>query len=570
MDNRFLSAGALAASVTLVACGGGGGSGSSESPVPPPQLSPAIGAALQGTCEDFAARSLPDTVITNAERVETGELEVGGQPIAAHCLVTGRMFERIGPIDGEDYAIAFEMRLPLAWNGRFFHQGNGGLDGSVVTATGGPGGGGALTNALHQGFAVLSSDAGHRGALGPNFGIDPQARLDYGYQAVAKLTPMAREMISAAYGKEPDRSYFGGCSNGGRHAMIAATRYASDYDGILVGAPGYNLPKAAVANIAAGQQFARAATEPGNLGSAFTADERRLVANAILERCDALDGVVDGLVQDTAACQAAFDLDRDVPTCTGVRDGSCLTETQKEVVASVSGGARTSDGALVYASFPYDPGVQSSNYAFWRFTAPLVLDSGAVGLVFQVPPEDPATFNGPAFALGADIDELVRKINATDLTYTESAMSFMPPPNPTDMSGLRDRGGRIIAYHGTSDAIFSVQDTINWFEGLQAANDGDASSFARFYNVPGMAHCSGGPATDQFDLLSPLVAWVEHGTAPNAVIARARGVGNPGGVNSEVPSDWAADRTRPLCPYPLVAHYSGEGDSERAENFVCR
>ena len=148
-----------------------------------------------------------------------------------------------------------------------------------------------LTGALLQGFAVLSSDAGHSNAQGgPAFGLDPQARLDYGYQAVGKLTPMAKQAIGLAYGKGPDRSYFGGCSNGGRHTLVAASRYGDDYDGFLAGAPGYNLPKAALANIFGAQRYASVATNPSDIGTGFTAAERQLVSAAVLARCDALDG----------------------------------------------------------------------------------------------------------------------------------------------------------------------------------------------------------------------------------------------------------------------------------------
>ena len=180
------------------------------------------------------------------------------------------------------------------------------------TATGSFGGG-PLTSALLQGFAVLSSDAGHTLAQGgPAFGLDPQARLDYGYQAVGALTPMAKQLIAAAYGKAPDRSYFGGCSNGGRHTLIAAARYANDYDGYLAGAPGYRLPLAALANIFGAQRYATVATAdpstPAGLETAFTAAERKTVADAVLARCDALDGAADGLVQDTRACQKALQL----------------------------------------------------------------------------------------------------------------------------------------------------------------------------------------------------------------------------------------------------------------------
>jgi feruloyl esterase len=149
-------------------------------------------------------------------------------------------------------------------------------------------------------------------------------------------------------------------------------------------------------------------------------------------------------------------------------------------------------------------------------------------------------------------------------------MSFMTPPNPTDMSTLKNRGGKILVYHGVSDPIFSVNDTTAWYDGLQAANGGDASNFARVFRVPGMNHCSGGPATDQFDVLTPLVQWVEQGQAPARIVASARGAGNAGGANADLPAAWSATRTRPLCPYPQVARYNGSGDIESADNFSCR
>lgn len=539
-----------------------------------PQLSPAQPAAFLGTCEDLPARlALPDTVITASTTVPAGALVQAGQPVAAHCRVLGRSAAHTSPVDGKTYAISFEMRLPLDWNGRFWHQGNGGIDGSVVPATGALGGG-PLTSALLQGFAVLSTDAGHSNAQGgPAFGFDPQARRDYGYQAVGTMTPIAKALIASAYGKEPDRSYFGGCSNGGRHALVAAARYAADYDGILAGAPGYSLPLAALANIWGAQRYATVATAnpstPAGLQTAFTSDERRTVAAAVLARCDTLDGAVDGLVQDTEACQARFNLTRDVPTCAGARDGTCLTQAQKQVINSIAKGATTSDGERFYASFPFDPGIGGGGVPFWEFTAPLFLDSGAVGVIFKVPPDPSALSNGPGFALGLDIDLALAQLYATDATYTESAMEFMTPPNVRDLSALRERGAKVLVYHGVSDPNFSVEDSIAWYRGIDRHSGGPATGFARLYPVPGMNHCSGGPATDQADFITPLVAWVEQGQAPQAITASARGPGNPGGANPEVPASWAPDRTRPLCPWPSVAHYTGTGSIEEAANFVC-
>ena len=567
MTHRFLAAGIAAASLQAFAAD------SARDGLP--RLSAAQPGTLIGACEELTTRlaGLPFTTVTAASTVAAGALSVAGQPVPEHCRVTGRSHQHLSPVDGKTYAIGFEMRLPKAWNGRFYHQGNGGIDGAVVAATGALGGG-PRTSALLQGFAVLSSDAGHSNAQGgPAFGLDPQSRLDYGYQAVGKLTPIAKQAIAQAYGKGPDRSYFGGCSNGGRHALVAAARYAEEYDGFLVGAPGYRLPLAALANIWGAQRYATVATgnpnTPPGLETAFTSAERRTVANAVLARCDALDGATDGLIQAGAACQARFDFMRDVPTCSGARDGSCLTQEQKLAIGPIFSGATLRNGERFYAPFPFDSGIGAGGIPFWEFTAPLALDSGAVGAIFKVPPSTLALSNGPAFSLGLDIDATLAELYATNATYTESAMSFMTPPNASALSGVSRRGGKLLVYHGVSDPIFSVADTEAWYEGLKRETGDKAESFARLYRVPGMGHCSGGPATDQADFITPLVAWVEQGQAPDSIVASARGPGNPGGVNPEVPAGWAADRTRPLCPYPNTARYLGRGDVERASSWAC-
>jgi len=545
-----------------------------DTPAPPPvaqlpQLSPAVGATL-GACTELAARiNIADTTITAANEIAAGTLTVAGKPVAAHCQVLGQMFRRVSLVDGKSYAIGFEMRLPRNWNGRFFYQANGGVDGSVVTATGPVGGGGPLDNALNGGFAVLSSDAGH-GAPTPFFGIDPQARLDYGYQAVGKLTPMAKSLIQVAYGKAPDRSYIGGCSNGGRHTMVAAARYAEQYDGYLAGNPGYRLPLAALANIAGAKTYAALAATPGDLPTGFTQAERALVSNAVLAKCDALDGAADGLVQDTGACQSAFNLERDVPTCAGTRDGSCLSGAQKTGIAALFAGAKTETGATIYTSFPYDAGFATAGWASWKFGAPIDRDSGAAAFIWAVPPEDPASFNGRDFVLNVNLASLLGRVNATNAVYPESGTSFMTPPDGANLARLKNRGAKMLVYHGTSDPIFSSDDTTSWYRALRTANGGDAGNFARFFPVPGMNHCSGGPALDQFDMLAPLVNWVEKGQAPDSVLAGARGTGNAGGVNADLPAAWSAARSRPLCPYPKVARYKGSGSIEDAASFSCQ
>ncbi|MDR6858334.1 tannase/feruloyl esterase family alpha/beta hydrolase [Variovorax guangxiensis] len=563
-----LRRGMLGLAAALVACTSSG----------PGARTPQLSAAQPGpllSCTELAAKAArPDTVYTSAVEVAAGPVTVGNAsvPAPAHCLVQGRMNERVSAVDGQRYAIGFEMRLPRAWNGRFFYQANGGLDGAVLPAMGGIGGGGPASTALQMGFAVISSDAGHAGSMGPRFGLDPQARQDYGYNAVAQLTPMAKNLIAQAYGRGPDRSYIGGCSNGGRHAMVAAARSAALYDGVLAGNPGFQLPKAAVAQLYGAQQYAKAATASTSAGqpdlqSAFTPAELQLVARRVLARCDALDGLADGIVSDVKACQARFRLDTDVPTCTGERDGSCLAPAQKSALANVFAGARTSGGKPIYSSFPFDAGISGANWREWKFASPPTRDAGAVAFIFSTPPlaERPA---GLPFALGFDMDRDAPLIEAESGVYRESAMAFMAPPEATKLDPLRQRGAKMIVYHGTSDPVFSSDDTAAWYERLQATHGGDAPSFARYFPVPGMNHCAGGPATDQFDMLSALVDWVEQGRAPQSVTASARGPG-AAVVNAEAPADWSPRRTRPLCPYPRVATYTG-GDAEAASSFACR
>lgn len=558
----------LAFTALLAACGGGEG---------PPQLGAATGATRQD-CAGLTAFSFGNTTVTTATLEAAGALTLAGQPIAEHCRVTGSMNQRAG-VNG-NYAIGFEMRLPTAWNGRFYYQANGGVDGSVLAATGNTLGGGALTGALAQGFAVISSDAGHAGAQNApgagHFALDPQARLDYGYQAVGTLTPMARELVNRAYGKAPDRMYIGGCSNGGRHAMVAAARYSSQYDGYLVGSPGYNLPKAGVQEMWDTQQLATVATAtlPNGLpdvSTAFTVAERNLVAGSIVAKCDALDGATDGMVLDVKACQAAFSLATDVPTCSGARDGTCLTGAQKTALTRMYGGARNSAGAALYNTFPLDRGIANGDWALWKYILNTSLGASAVPYIFVTPPEQVAGPDLLSYVLNFSFDTDAPKIFATGGAFTESSMQFMTPPNPARLGVLLERGARMLVTHGTADPVFSSDDTASWYESLRAANGGNASHFARYFPVPGMGHCSGGAATDQYDALTALVNWVERGQAPDSLVASARGPGNAGGVNPEVPASWSPARTRLLCPYPQVARLkAGATDLESASSFSCQ
>jgi hypothetical protein len=560
--------------------------GCSTVPLPPWQSAastapqPARPGTAQAACAGFAQRfAHPGLRITATQEVAEGALKLPGiaQGMPAHCVVTGRLNERSGPVDNKPYAIGFEMRLPTQWNGRFFYQANGGLDGFVTPAYGHILGGGPTSNGLLKGFAVLSSDAGHaferdQPVIGAaTFGRDPQARLDYGYNAVAQLTPMARALIAAYYGRPADKAYLVGSSNGGRHGMVAAARDIGGYDGMALTTPGYNLPLAAVAQVWGAQQFAQVAraTQPGGipgLETSFTPAELETVSQAVLARCDALDGTADGIVADLAGCQRAFDLRRDLPSCSSAVDSApgCLSAARKEVLARVFAGPG------LYAGLPWDAGLRGRNWREWKFTNSIgPRDAVALAFVFTTPPDGLPNDAAAAaqYALKFSLDKDALKVHAKNPTYAQSAMEFMTPPQPQRMDSFVRRGGKLLVAHGSADPVFSALDTVRWYEAFQQAHGARAADSARLFIVPGMNHSSGGPATDQFDLVDALVRWVEEGVAPDAIVAAARGPG-ANVPNNEVPATWSAQRTRLLCPWPAVPRHRS-GDAESASSFAC-
>ncbi|MET0390098.1 MAG: tannase/feruloyl esterase family alpha/beta hydrolase [Polyangiales bacterium] len=505
----------------------------------------------------------------------------------AHCVITGKLNERTGS-DGKPYAIGFELRLPTPWNRRFFFQGGGGSDGFIVPALGTLTGGYKRSNALSQGFAVVAMDGGHvmedsGGFLGGGtFGLEPDARIDYGYRALGTMTVAAKQIVEAVYGLPIERSYFVGCSNGGRQGMVAAARFAEQFDGIVAGNPGFQLPRAAIQHAWDYQQLSAVDT---NVPDAFTPDELALIGASINAKCDALDGVTDELVQDAALCGSMFDSDNDIPGCQGdTRTGRCLTAKQKLALRNIMAGPVDSQGQALYSDWPWDAGLGSEDFMGWRgwkLGIPLlggfslITTGGAASLayIFTTPPTDLSLDPRAALDESAvlksyltdfDFDRDAPKIYATSGAFTESAMSFMTPPDGDHLTSFAAKSGKLIVYHGAADPVFSANDTRRWYEDLSAKVP-DAASFARLFLVPGMAHCGGGPTLDSFDLFAALVDWVEHGVAPEAVVTRV----NPD--NTSVPATWPLTRTRLLCPHPLHAQLTAaDADTESAASFGCK
>ena len=523
-------------------------------------------------CAELATQWVGSTGVELSAVEEVPASFSGAPRYPEHCAVSGQIDARTG-IDGRRYAIGFELRLPLEnYAERFFFQGGGGTDGVINPAFG------TLlnttaTNALTLGYAVVSTDGGHAtGAADVSFGLDPQARIDYGYNSVGRVTRVAKAIVRTFYGSAPRRSYFVGCSNGGRQALVAAARFPEEFDGIVAVAPGMNLPKAALAQAWDTRQFMSAASAGQLPKDAFPDAALRLVAASVLARCDSLDGLSDGLVHHTEACQRAFDLERDVPSCAEPGAPACLSPVQKAALQAVFSGVKDESGVSLYSGWPWDPGLAGSGWRFWKLDAgfaPLpfntVIGSGALGYIFTTPPDRPdLTDGGLAYQLGFDFNAGTAKIFATDPSFKESAMEFMTPPHPTRLTDFEAHGGKLIVVHGSADPVFSASDTVAWYRAVLTA-DPAARSYARLFLVPGMNHCLGGPATDRFDTLSALDSWLEGDVAPDALLAT---------VDAENPEvvalGWPNTRSRPLCAYPQHAVYvSTANASESAGSFSC-
>ncbi|MGP6087944.1 tannase/feruloyl esterase family alpha/beta hydrolase [Antarctobacter jejuensis] len=531
----------------------------------------ALAGPLAAAC-DVQALSHDGVAITGAEALPAGD----DSPLP-HCRVTGTMNERTG-IDGMPYALDFELRLPDDWNGRFVHQFNGGNDGVVKPAFGPLLSGDKSDTALSRGYAVVSSNAGHDSdkfkefglAGGARFGLDPAARAAYGYTAVRDLNPVAEALVEQFYGEDIAYTYGIGSSNGGRHAMVAAVRLPEVFDGLLVGYPGFNLPRAALQHALDVQAFRSVSDE---LKTAFSREDMTLVAEKVLAACDGLDGLEDGWIGDTDGCLATFD-----PaslTCTDGQNSACLSPEQTVALVTIHAGPKGADGQPLYSDWAWDSGIASGNWRFWKLESPIppwgnkpiiaVMGASSLAQVFTTPPTpvDGSPEALEQFLMGFDIAAEADKIFATDATFTESAMTFMTPPGLDDpkLTEFRDAGGKMLILHGVSDPVFSVRDTAAWYDRLDANTGGAAGEFALFYRNPGMPHGAGGPSTDAYDLLTPLVNWVENGDRPGALIA---------GVTEGNAEGRAAlgDVTRKLCPYPQVARYTG-GDAASHESFAC-
>ncbi len=460
-----------------------------------------------------------------------------------HCLVRGVLNPRKG-VGGVHYGLGFELRMPARWNGRFLFQGGGGLDGFVAPAIGlVP----AKTVALAQGFAVISSDGGHEGPT-VAFAADQQARLDYAYAGLGPVARLGQRLIKHYYGRPPRDSYFAGCSNGGREVMMVAERFPELFNGIIAGDPGFNLSRAAIAEMWSVKHLAAIAPKDAQgapiLSEALMPEDLHLVSQAVLEACDRLDGLRDGMINNVAACQKAFD--PKVLLCERGSRGPCLSESKLKALEAIFGGPRDSKGRQLYASWPFDAGVDTHGWRVWKLgtsntAMPNALDATlgvqAMRYYFMTPPDPTMTPATLDFNRALQLTAQTAAINDATGTFFSSYIAH---------------GGKLLIYQGLSDPVFSPNAIIGWYRQLLSQYK-QPQRWARLFLIPGMNHCGGGPATDRFDALSAIVRWTEDNRAPARIVAH--GAAFPG-------------VTRPLCPYPKYARYEGS-DPKSARSFAC-
>jgi feruloyl esterase len=454
----------------------------------------------------------------------------------AHCRVSG-------VIDPE---VAFEVNLPAMWNGRFYMIGNGGHAGEALDA------GNRVSqrnDALQHGFAMAQTNTGHDASKEPGGTFvlsNPQKAIDYAYRAVHVTAATSKEIANRYYGKPVSHAYWNSCSNGGRQGLLEAQRYPADFDGIVANAPWVDQTGFTIGALWNQRALADASV---------SAEKIALVASSVMKKCDAVDGLADGLIDDPRRC--SFAVAKDVASCPAGGDAAtCLTPAQAAAIQKVYDGPK-SGGKQIFPGFmigsealvagpngvsqsswsnlilPGQPGAKPADFSLGEATMRY--------LVFQ-PPQPEYDYKTFDFDRDPALLERWGKIaNATD----------------TNLGAFRARGGKLIMTYGWADTILQPLMGVNYYEKAVQANGANGTEFLRLFMVPGMAHCGGGVGPDQNDAVTAVIDWVEKGAAPDKLIAKKI-------VNG------ATTRSRPLCPYPQVARYKGQGSMDDAASFECR
>jgi feruloyl esterase len=482
------------------------------------------------SCESLlTVATLENATVTLAEVVPAGGFRAPGaaataqnasrfSALPAFCRVAATLRP------SADSDIKVEIWLPASgWNGKFEAVGNGGWAGTISYP--------AMAQALARGYATASTDTGHS-TPGGSFALGhPEKLTDYAYRSEHEMTVKAKAVINAFYGNAPARSYFNGCSTGGRQALTEASRFPDDFDGIIAGAAANPKTHLDTWRIWMGLQTLK---DPE---TRIPREKYPAIHQAVLAACDARDGLKDGLISDPPSCH----FDPQVLACKESDGPACLTPKQVHSVKTILGPAKTSTGEVIFPS--YQPGTELAWGLLIGGPEPYdtALDQFRY-MVFDDPKWDWRTF---------DVDRDMAKAD-------EKLKGLLSAIDPKSLNAFFTRGGKLLTYQGWSDQDISPLASVNFYKSVPSAvGEATVSNSMRLFMVPGMGHCGGGEGPNTFDMMVPLEEWVEKGQAPTRVTASHS-------------TNGTIDRTRPLCPYPQVARYTGTGSTDDAANFTCQ
>lgn len=528
----------------------------------------AAAAEAHDTCEALKNMELDHAALVSAKWVEAGPMEVklGYPPRAVHISVSGRCEVTGVARPTSDSEITFLLWLPgpADWNGKYLQRGNGGWAGYIDPSN--------LIAPFVHGYAVSATDDGHRTTSDmpdASWAVGhPEKLIDFGYRSLHETATLSKTIAQSYYGRNASHAYFFGCSDGGREALMEAERYPEDFDGIIAGAPANHWT-----HHLTGFVWNELALD-GKPESNIKPEQLPAIEKAALAACDAKDGVKDGLIEDPRQCH----FDPGILLCKKQASADCLTAPQIDALKKIYAGPKDpKTGEQIYPG--YEPGTEAEPLAWvpW-IIVPSQSRTGSIQSGFGNTFYSQAVFEDPHWDWHTM--DFSRDVHAAD-NKTEWILNSYNP----DLRSFRDHGGKLIQYHGWGDAAIAPQDSIDFYQTVtqffarypdpRSANSADVPSFYRLFMVPGMGHCSGGPGPASFgnddteleagspfdadhDLLPALDRWVTDGIAPQKIIGTGRSTGGGGGR-----------MTRPLCPYPQVARYKGQGDTNEAENFEC-
>jgi len=476
-------------------------------------------------CESLAQMKITNGRVLSAETVQAGAFTPPNTRNANGAAAFGtvpafcRVSLQLTPSSDSD--IRVEAWLPkTGWNHKLQASGNGGLSGAIPYP--------AMAASVKAGYAAVGTDGGHVGENADFVAGHPEKLVDFGYRAIHEMTVVAKTVIAAHYDAGPSRAYFSSCSTGGRQALVEAQRYPDDFDGIVAGDPSWDQMRLYAARVWLNTYVNRTPA------AVIPPSKYPMMHKAVLEKCDAMDGVTDGVIENPAKC--AFDFS--ALTCRGEDRADCLTKDQVETAKAMMRPIRDPKSGAVLHPGRYYPG---SELGWGGVGGPSPSGESHEGMrkIVFTPDWDYHTIKVP--------DDVERAVKADKgLLYGGDA----------DLSRFFKRGGKLLMYHGWADPLVSPDTSLLMFERINKTVGSSAANSVALFMVPGMSHCQGGPGTDVFDKASAIDQWVETGKKPASIEASHMTAGR-------------VDRTRPLCAYPTAAHYKGTGSTDDAKNFRC-